>query len=71
MTNAGEVTKKKTGSKTLAAGIVIAALGAFGVLMSVISGNMGAPLTWGMVAVGAVIVVIGYARRLLAAVESR
>lgn len=71
MTNAGEVSKKKAGSRTLMAGVVIAALGAVGVLLSVMSGAMGAPLTWGMVVVGAIIAVIGYARRILAAVESR
>lgn len=71
MTNAGEVAKKKPGTKTLTAGLIIAVLGAFGVLLSVMSGEMGAPLTWGMVIVGAIVAVVGYARRILAAVESR
>lgn len=53
------------------AGVAIAALGLVLVLLSVSSGGAGAPLTWGMVAVGAVLAIIGFAMRILAAVERR
>lgn len=71
MTNAGEVTKKKAGSGLLMTGIVVAVLGALLVFMSVYTGGAGAPLSWGMVVVGAILAIAGYARRILAAVESR
>lgn len=71
MTNVGERTAKKPGTPIMWAGVAIAALGLVLVLLSVSSGGAGAPLTWGMVAVGAVLAIIGFAMRILAAVERR
>lgn len=52
-------------------GLIIGIIGAALVFLSVSSGNMGAPLSWGLVALGVIVAIIGYARRMLAAVESR
>lgn len=68
MTNVGEV-KKKPGSGIMQAGIVIAVIGAVLVLISVVSGGAGAPLSWGLVTVGVILAGVGYAMRMLKAVE--
>lgn len=69
MTNVGERTEKTPGNMLMFVGGCIAALGLALVLMSISGGGAGAPLSWGMLAVGALVAVIGFARRLLAAVE--
>ena len=52
-------------------GLIFGLTGAVLVFLSVSTGNMGAPLSWGLVGLGAVVAIIGFARRMLAAVESR
>lgn len=71
MTNVGERTEKKPGNMLMFMGACIAALGLVLVLMSISSGGAGAPLSWGMLAVGTLVAIIGFGRRVLAAVERR
>lgn len=71
MTKNGEITKKKPGTGLTSAGLFIAGIGLFLVLISVFSGGAGAPLTWLMVGLGLILAAIGFAQRMLAAAESR
>ena len=62
MTTSGDTKKKHDHAWTLKlAGVIIAALGAFLLLPSFMSGKSGAPLTWGMVIVGALLIGASYA----------
>lgn len=71
MTNAGEVTKKKPGNGIMVTGLVLAVIGAL-FLIAIISGG-GSPTVavWAVPLIGAVLAVVGFAMRILAAVESR
>jgi len=71
MENMGKTDTKKPGTNLMTIGLIIGLIGAVLVFLSISTGNMGAPLSWGMVAIGAVVAIIGYARRMLAAAESR
>lgn len=64
-------TSKKPGTNLMTLGLIFGLIGAVLVFLSVSTGNMGAPLSWGLVALGAIVAIIGFARRMLAAVESR
>ena len=66
----GELSKKP-GTSAMQAGLVIVIVGA--VLMVLNALNEGSPPGWtvGLVVIGVIVAVIGYARRILAAVESR
>lgn len=64
-------TRRKPGTLTTTLGLFIAAIGAFFIIMTMTQGNFGAPATWGMVIVGLVIAAVGFARRVLAALEKR
>jgi len=72
MENMGKTeTAKKPGTNLMTLGLIFGLTGAVLVFLSVSTGNMGAPLSWGLVGLGAVVAIIGFARRMLAAVESR
>lgn len=62
---------KKPGTNLMTIGLIVGLIGAVLVVLSISTGNMGAPLSWGLIALGAVVAIIGFARRMLAAVESR
>lgn len=61
MTTSGDVHKKRDYSFMLRiAGVVIGALGIFLLLPSFMSGRSGAPLSWGMAIIGALILGASY-----------
>jgi CHASE2 domain-containing sensor protein len=69
MTKQGEITTKKPGDGLLWVGLVIAVVGLLLCVAAAISGGMPGVLSVSAVLVGAVLAVVGFARRLLAAVE--
>lgn len=61
MTTSGETKKKRDYAFMLKiAGVIIAALGAFLLLPSFMSGKSGVPLTWGMLIVGGLLIGASY-----------
>lgn len=61
MTTSGDIHKKRDYAFMLKlAGVIIAALGAFLLLPSFMSGKSGVPLTWGMLILGALMVGASY-----------
>lgn len=61
MTTSGDTKKKRDYAWMLKiAGVIVAALGAFLLLPSFLSGKSGAPLSWGMVIVGALLIGASY-----------
>jgi hypothetical protein len=71
MTKQGETATKKPGDGIMWVGFVIAVVGLLLCVAAAVSGGTPGALSVGAVLVGAVLAVIGYARRVLAAVESR
>lgn len=70
MTNVGEVTKRP-GTTAMQAGLVIVIVGAVLMILNALSEGRPPGWTVGIVVIGAVASVIGYARRILAALEAR
>lgn len=66
----GEV-KKKPGTGLMRAGLLMGSIGLLLVIAVFSSGGAPTLLVWAVFVGGAVLAVIGYARRILAAVESR
>jgi hypothetical protein len=62
---------KKTGSRTTGTGLVIAAIGAILLIAGIVGSGSGSILSVLLIAAGLVVAGIGFARRILAAVESR
>ena len=61
MTTSGDTKKKRDYAwMTKLTGVIVAALGAFLLLPSFMSGKSGAPLSWGMVIVGALMIGASY-----------
>lgn len=52
-------------------GLLIAGLGFVLLVASMSTGGAGAPLSWGLLAVGLLVAVIGFGVRVLAAIEKR
>lgn len=71
MTNVGERTEKKPGSRVMFLGLVIAGIGALFAVAILSGGGTPTLAVWVVPIVGAVLAIIGFAKRLLAAVESR
>jgi len=62
MTTPGDVQKKRDYAWMLRiAGVIVTGLGVFLLLPSFMSGRFGAPLSWGMAAVGALMIGVSYA----------
>jgi hypothetical protein len=62
---------RKPGSRITGAGLVIAAIGAILLIAGIVGSGSGSILSVLLIAAGLVVAGIGYARRILAAVESR
>lgn len=71
MTNVGEVTKKKPGAGMMRVGLLMGAVGLLLVIAALSSGGAPTLLVWVLLVVGVILAAAGYARRILAAVESR
>ncbi|MBM7847457.1 hypothetical protein [Arthrobacter roseus] len=66
-----QMARRAPGTLTIKLGLFIAAIGAVFITMTMTQGTFGAPTTWGMVIIGLVIAAVGFARRVLAALEKR
>lgn len=71
MTNVGERTEKKPGSGVMSLGLSLAGLGTLFAVAILSGGGMPTMVVWAVPIIGVVLAIIGFARRLLAAVESR
>ena len=71
MTNVGERTQKKPGAGIMLSGLIVAAVGLVLVVLVFSSGGAPTIFVWAVLLVGIVLAVIGFAMRILAAVERR